>query len=163
MRKHSFNEQAFSERVRNVASCCLGEVIPLERLSNDVFSSMILGDGFGVVPSEGNFVSPSAGVVKDVSASGCDVTIKTDDGLLLIVSVGYSSAKNTLKTECGVCPGDKVTHSTSLWTLDIAECERNGDHITAAVIVTNSVAGPSFNIKYGKLKNIDQTVMTIRL
>ena len=41
--------------VKTVYSCCAGEVIPLERLSNDVFSSMILGDGFGVVPSTGRF------------------------------------------------------------------------------------------------------------
>lgn len=143
--------------VKTVYSCCAGEVIPLERLSNDVFSSMILGDGFGVVPSTGRFTSPAAGTVKDVSESGCDVTIKTDDDMILIVSVGYESAKR-LKTECRVSPGEKVKASSVLW--DIPSGGRD-EKLIAAVIVTNSLTSPSFNIRYGKIKQAETPVMTL--
>lgn len=163
MRVHSKSDQTTAENVRNVSSCCLGEVVPLERLSNDVFSSMILGDGFGVIPTVNRFVSPSEGVVKDVSESGCDVTIKTDDGLLIIVSVGRESSRDPFRTECRVCPGDRVNHSSVLWDIEIMHYKEQGNSIIAAVIVTNSVTSPSFNIRYGKLKNIDQVVMTIKL
>ena len=163
MRTYSKSEKTSSENVRTVSSCCTGEVIPLERLSNDVFSSMILGDGFGVIPSGGRLVSPSAGVVKDVSSSGCDVTIRTDDGLLLIVSVGRQYSGERLMTECRVCPGDRVEHSSVLWELDAEHYIKQGNPVIAAVIVTNGNGTQAFNIKYGKLKNIDQAVMTIRI
>ncbi len=163
MLTYTMSERASSENVRTVSSCCTGEVIPLERLSNDVFSSMILGDGFGVIPSGGHFVSPSAGVVKDVSASGCDVTIKTDDGLLLIVSIGRQKAGEWLMTECRVCPGDRVEHSSVLWELEPEHYIKRGNPVIAVVIVTNSTGSQAFNIKYGKLRNIDQPVMKIKI
>ena len=150
------DSEARNSNVKTVFSCCPGEVIPLERLSNDVFSSMILGDGFGVIPTSGRFTAPAAGTVKDVSESGCDVTLKTDDDIILIVSIGCDPSAERLKAECEVKPGDRVTTSTVLW-----ELERSGKGVTAAVIVTNSLTSPSFNIRYGKIKQAETPVMTI--
>ena len=148
--------------VKTVFSCCAGEVIPLERLSNDVFSSMILGDGFGVIPSSGKFTAPATGTVKDVSESGCDVTIKTADDIILIVSVGYDACDERLKAECKVRPGDHVTTSSVLWNMEPGK-KRSAKSITAAVIVTNSLTSPSFNISYGKISKAETPVMTIML
>lgn len=145
-----------SSNVKTVFSCCAGEVIPLERLSNDVFSSMILGDGFGVRPSSGKFTAPAAGVVKDVSGSGCDVTIKTEDNLIMIVSIGIDSSADKLNVQCQVCPGERVTTSSVLW-----ELADNETDITAAVVVTNCLTSPSFNIRYGRIKQAETPVMTI--
>ena len=153
------DNDALGGNVKTVFSCCAGEVIPLERLSNDVFSSMILGDGFGVIPSSGKFTSPAAGTVKDVSESGCDVTIKTDDDIILIVSIGYDASDERLRAECNVRPGDHVTVSSVLWNIT----QKKKKNITAAVIVTNSLTSPSFNIRYGVIKQADTPVMTILL
>ena len=150
-----------NNNVKTVFSCCAGEVIPLERLSNDVFSSMILGDGFGVLPSSGKFTAPAAGTVKDVSESGCDITIKSDDNMILIVSVGFESSGDRPVTTCKVGIGDKVTPSSVLW--DISAKESSGKALAAAVIVTNCLTSPSFNIRYGKIKQADSPVMTIQM
>ena len=149
--------------IRSISSCCLGEIIPLGRLSNDVFSSMILGEGFGVIPSDNSIVSPVSGVVKDVSANSREVTIKSDEGFVLIVSVGSDllSVDQKLEAVCKVSPGDKVDQQTELWNIDIEGYRMRNVPVIAAVIVTNSNSIPSFNIRYGKIKQRGQTVMTI--
>ena len=77
--------------------------------------------------------------------------------MILIVSVGYESAKR-LKTECRVSPGEKVKASSVLW--DIPSGGRD-EKLIAAVIVTNSLTSPSFNIRYGKIKQAETPVMTL--
>lgn len=158
----SHNEEKVAENIKVISSCCLGEIIPLDRLSNDAFSSMILGDGFGIKPVENCFLSPCAGVIKDVSDNSCEVTVKTDDGFILIVSVGSDSdSQQLLDVKCLVRPGDHVLHDTEIWNIDIDEYKDKGISVVAAVIVTNANNIPSFNISYGKVKKLDQPVMTI--
>jgi phosphotransferase system IIA component len=158
-RNHTAHEQ--NANVKIITSCCLGEAIPLEKLSNDAFSSLILGDGFGVVPNENHFYSPVSGIVKDVSKNNCEVTIKTDDGLILIVSVGLNFSNKWLETECLVSPKENITQGQLIWTIDVEECRRQGNAVSAAVVLTNSDVIPSFNIRYGNIKLLSQPVMTI--
>ncbi|MCD7741804.1 MAG: PTS glucose transporter subunit IIA [Ruminococcus sp.] len=150
-----------NSNVKIITSCCVGEVVPLELLSNDAFSSLILGDGFGVFPSENRFVSPISGVVKDVSDSGLEVTIKSDDGLILIVSVGLSNPIDKLEAECKVQKNERVEVGGLIWEIDIDSYTSDENEVTAAVIVTNSSVMSSFNIRYGKIKQIGDSVMTI--
>lgn len=147
--------------VKIITSCCIGEIIPLEKLSNDVFSSMILGDGFGVVPAENDFFSPVSGIIKDVSANNHEITIKSDDDLIIIVSVEPEHAGADFDICSKVQPGDHVMQGDSLWTIDINFYKESDNIITAAVIVTNSDSLPSFNIRYGRVKTVNQPVMTI--
>ncbi len=165
MRFRNYAEQKDNPNIKSIASCCLGEVIPLDRLSNDAFSSMILGEGFGVIPTDNGIFSPVNGVVKDVSENSREVTIKSDDGFVLIVSVGADlvSMGQKLKAECEVSPGEKVTLDTELWNIDIKDYRRQNVPIVAAVIVTNTGSIPSFNIRFGDIKQRTQSVMTITL
>lgn len=165
MRFRNNSDQKDASNIKSISSCCLGEVIPLERLSNDVFSSMILGDGFGVIPSDNSIMSPVCGVVKDVSKNSREVTIKTNDGFVLIVSVGsdLASVDQKLEVVCKVCPGDKVELTTEIWNIDIEGYRMRNIPVIAAVIVTNSINIPSFNIRYGKIKQHGQTVMTVSI
>lgn len=160
-RNHAVYEQ--QANVKIITSCCIGEVIPLEKLSNDAFSSLILGDGFGVIPSENQFFSPVSGTVKDVSKNSCEVTIKTDDGLILIVSVGLNFSNEQLETQCLVSPKDDISQGQLIWTIDIEESQRQGNAVSAAVVLTNSDVLPSFNIRYGNIKSLNQPVMTITI
>lgn len=156
-RSHTEHEKL--DNVKIITSCCIGEIIPLERLSNDVFSSLILGDGFGVIPSDGEFVSPVEGAVKDVSANAHEITVKTDDNMIIMISVETEPGCPPLNLTAKVAPGDRVSRGTPLWSIDLEKYGEKG--ITAAIIVTNSDSLPSFNIRYGSVKQLDQPVMTI--
>ena len=143
--------------VKLIYSCCAGTVVPLEKLSNDTFSCLVLGDGFGILPSGSQLVSPDNAEVKDVSEDSRDITLKTDDGLILIVSLGASPDGCGFGPECTVKTGDMLKIGDVMWNIP--------EDMTAppvAVVVTNSESLPSFNIIYGYLDEISQPVMIIR-
>jgi phosphotransferase system IIA component len=115
------------------------------------------------MPDEDRFVAPVNGVVKDVSKNNCEITIKTDDGLILIVSVGLNFSDKLLETECLVNPNENINQGDLIWRIDIEKCRRQGSNVSAAVVLTNSEALPSFNIRYGRVKMLNQPVMTITI
>ena len=155
-------EQEESKNLKIITSCCIGEAVPLELLSNDVFSSLILGDGFGVYPSENRIVAPVSGTVKDISENEHEVTIKTDDGIILIVSIGYNSADESFEAHCLLDIGAGLMQGTLIWELD-SEILNSESKLTAAVIVTNISELPTFNIRYGKVSRLDTPIMTISM
>ena len=155
------NHHDDKENLRIIVACCPGEVIPLENLSNDAFSSLILGDGFGVIADKNSFNSPSAGVIKDISDNKHEITIKSDDGFILIVSVGADSDNNNIEADCLVNLADRVGPDTKLWDIDVDYYKEKGIDVIAAVVVTNTAEIPAFNINYGKIKDHCQPVMTI--
>ena len=140
-----------------LTSCALGQIIPLEKLSNDVFSSLILGEGFGVIPSENCFFAPCRAVVKDISEKNRDITLKTDDGLILIVSIAHSEDNDSFSPSCSLKVSDRIDAGTEIWNIEECDIKK----LTAAVIVTNSDLLPSFNIRYAAVKVKEQPVMTI--
>lgn len=153
--QHSVHDKK-TENLRFITSCCLGNVITLEKLSNDAFSSLILGDGFGVIPSANEFVAPVSGEVKDVSANSHEITVKTPDNMLIMVSVEPQEPACELDISALVASGDTITQGQPLWNVVQPAAE-----LMAAVIVTNSDSLPSFNIRYGKVTSFNQPVMTI--
>lgn len=159
---HFFNhaENSKKENVKGISSCCLGEIIPLERLSNDTFSSLILGEGFGVIPEEDIFISPVDGVIKDISGNMQDFTIKTEDGLIIIISVGFSPDGSETPTECFVSVGDEIKSGGKLFSIDLNSFKERGKYVYAAVVVTN-LEIRSYNVNYGRVKSLSQSVLTI--
>lgn len=139
-----------------IGSCCIGEVFPLEKISDEMFPSRFVGEGFCIIPSDNKFVCPARGEVKDVSESGLDVTIKTTDGLLLIVSLGREGGSR-LDAEVCVQRGDIVSSENELWKTDI-----NDGSLVSVTVVTNCY-GKEFDVRYGKVKQLGQTVMTVDL
>ena len=137
-----------------ICSCCSGEVKPLENISDELFPSMFVGDGFCIVPSNNKFVCPVSGEVKDVSENGFDVTIKTSDELIVIVSLGREENK-PIEAEACVQRGDIVSVGNELWKTDI-----NDGTLVCAVVVTNC-NGKEFKINYGSVKQPGQPIMDI--
>ena len=137
-----------------IASCCAGEVISLDRLPDELFPSRFFGDGFCMKPTENTLVCPVSGQVKDVSEQGHDITIKTKEGLLLIVTLG-SRHGGTTDSEVLVRRGDSVSVGSRLWL-----SKTDADELYVLVVVTNC-GDSACNIRYGKFKQSGQTVMSI--
>lgn len=150
-----------NKNVKIITSCSTGEIIPLEQIGDEVFSSLILGEGFGVIPSENIFVSPTDGIVKDVSSDERYVTIKTDGGLILIVSIEISKDDRSGSFKCLTSLGEHVSRETPLW--EVSDESVSDGSVIAAVVVTNIADIPSFNIRYGEVRLLSQPVMTITI
>ena len=139
-----------------IYSCCLGEVKSLDRISEDLFPSLFVGDGFCILPTGNIFVCPVKGVIKDISENGMDITIKTSDGLILIVSLGKEGGK-AIKAEVCVQRGDIVPAGAELWKTD------GIDGSLVCVVVVTNCNGKDFKINYGRVKQLDQPIMKISI
>ncbi len=115
-----------------------GSILDISLVPDQVFSQKILGDGFAVIPSEGNFVSPVSGTVSDVTETKHAYCITSDDGLEVLVHIGIDTVE--LKGK-GFKPlvknGDKVSVGSPVAQVDLKLIEQEGYNTTSMVVVTN--------------------------
>lgn len=116
-----------------------GTVVALDGVPDRVFSSGILGKGFGIVPTEGVVRSPITGTVVTAMKTGHAYGIKSADGVEVLVHIGIDTVRmNGEGFRAVVSQGDCVTAGDILAEFDIAAIERAGFDPTTLVVVTNS-------------------------
>src|SRR4030095_16689918 len=97
-----------------------GQVWPLERIPDPVFAQKMVGDGLSIDPSDAVLVAACDGEVMSLHAAGHAVTLRTAEGLELLMHVGIDTV--TLKGE-GFRPrvkrGDKVKAGAPLIEFDL--------------------------------------------
>jgi glucose-specific phosphotransferase system IIA component len=136
-----------------------GEIIELENVLDDVFSSGIMGDGFGVIPTSKNFYSPVSGKVENAYKTGHAYTIVSDDGLDVLIHIGIDTVELEgeyfdSKISSGEClkKGDIIAYA------DFDKIMEKGFDPVCVVVVTNSDKLHNVDIKYGQCYSGD-TVM----
>lgn len=123
----------------NVAAAASGTYVPLADIPDKVFSSGAMGDGFGIVPDNGEIVSPVEGQLIAVQKSGHAYGIRGDNGIEVLVHVGIDTVKMAGEGfEILVARGDHVKVGQPLAKVDLNAVEQAGFDSTTAVIVTNS-------------------------
>ena len=118
--------------------------MPLEQVTDPVFSSGALGNGVGITP-EGDkrirVVAPAAGTLVTVMDSGHAYGIKTDDGVELLIHVGLDTVE--LKGE-GFSPavalGQRVERGDLLTEVDLATLREAQKDPTTILVVTNTAS-----------------------
>lgn len=86
-----------------------GQVWPLERIPDPVFAQKMVGDGLSIDPTDALLVACCDGEVVSLHAAGHAVTLRTQDGLEVLMHVGLDTVG--LKGEGfrpRVKPGDRV-------------------------------------------------------
>ncbi|MEV7972035.1 beta-glucoside-specific PTS transporter subunit IIABC [Cellulomonas sp. NPDC089187] len=124
-------------KVVEVSAPVNGTVIPLSEVADKVFASGALGKGVGVVPADGQIVSPVSGTVVSVLPHAYGLV--SDDGVEVLVHVGI----NTVELEGkGFTPavqqGAQVLPGTPLVSVDLAAIRAAGLDTTTIVLVTNT-------------------------
>ena len=119
-------------------SPCNGDFVPIEEVSDPVFSQKMMGDGFGVDPSDGKIYSPGKGKVVSVFPTKHAVGVELDNGIEVLVHIGIDTVE--LKGdpfETVVEEGDLVEPGTLLSTVDLDKLAAAGKETTVIVILTN--------------------------
>lgn len=137
-------DAADAEPTTALGSPLAGQAVPLERVTDPVFSSGALGNGVGITP-EGNerirVVAPAAGTLVTVMDSGHAYGIKTDDGVELLIHVGLDTVE--LKGE-GFSPavalGQRVERGDLLTEVDLATLREAQKDPTTILVVTNTAS-----------------------
>ena len=137
----------FFKKEKYLATVANGDIIELSKVPDQVFSQKILGDGFAVIPRDGNFYSPASGTVTDVTGTLHAYCITSDDGLEILVHIGLDTVE--LKGK-GFSPlvkkGDRIEKGAALAHADLGVLRNSGYNTTTMVVITNSEKLNSFNI-----------------
>lgn len=70
-----------------------GQIIPLEKVNDDVFSRKIMGDGIAIIPSQGVLRAPADGTIVNIFESGHALSLLTDAGVELIFHIGIDTIR----------------------------------------------------------------------
>ncbi|MFT3834226.1 MAG: glucose PTS transporter subunit IIA [Micropruina sp.] len=124
---------------RTVAAPVAGQLVALTEVNDKVFASKALGDGVGIVPSDGHVTAPVAGVLMTVPESGHAFGIKTDDGVEVLVHVGIDTVQLEGKGfHLDVAKDQRVEVGDLMATVDLDAVKAAGYDTTTMVVVINT-------------------------
>ena len=116
-----------------------GTVIPLSEVPDAVFSSEMLGKGFGVEPSEGKAYAPVDGEVTTVFDTKHAIGLMSKHGVEVLIHIGMDTVKlNGKGFDVKVKTGDQVKAGDLLAEFDMDLIKGEGYPVTTAVVVTNT-------------------------
>ena len=115
-----------------------GTYLPLAKVSDPAFASKSMGDGFAIVP-EGNILyAPVSGSVAGTFPTGHALTLKSDNGLEILIHVGIDTVElNGQGFETITQQGQKVTAGDPLLRFDPVAIRKAGYDPTIMIIVMN--------------------------
>lgn len=115
-----------------------GVVIPMEEVSDPVFSQKMMGDGFGVEPDNGQIYSPVVGKVVSIFPTQHALGLELDNGIEVLVHIGVDTVElDGGPFEIHVKEGDKVTKDTLIATVDLDGIKEAGKEDTVIIVFTN--------------------------
>ena len=124
---------------RTVGAPVAGTVVPLAEVNDKVFASKALGDGVGIVPSDGHVTAPVAGTLVTVADTGHAFGIKTDDGVEVLLHVGIDTVQMEGKGfNLDVAKDQRVEAGDLMATVDLEAIKAAGYDTTTIVVVINT-------------------------
>ncbi|MCK3657356.1 PTS beta-glucoside transporter subunit EIIBCA [Pasteurellaceae bacterium Pebbles2] len=130
-----------------------GQVIALENVNDQVFSSGVMGNGLAIKPTEGVAYAPADGEIEIVHETGHAYGLKTANGTEILIHIGIDTVKmNGDGFEKLVQMGDKVKAGTPLAKFDLTKIAAAGFDETTVMIITNSdELGAMTNLAEGQI------------
>lgn len=140
----------FKKKAANeIATPIEGEVILLDQVSDPVFSSKAMGDGFAVRPVNNKVFSPVRGKVVSIFPTKHAIGLTDDEGNEVLLHIGIDTVSlagagfNVLVAE-----GETVDFETQLVEVDFDYLQQQEKETTTMVIFTN-LADRTLEIKTG--------------
>ncbi len=116
-----------------------GVLVPIEHVPDPVFAQKIVGDGISIDPLADTLVSPVDGEVVDVQPSGHAVTVRSPEGLEILMHIGLDTVKMQGEGfEPLVREGQQVTVGQPLVRFDLDRIAAAAKSLLTQVVVTNS-------------------------
>ncbi len=116
-----------------------GEVISIEAIEDDVFSTRVLGEGVGIKPMSGKLYAPCDGVVASVFETMHAINILSNEGCEVLLHIGIDTVKLKGKYfESHVSQGDSVKKGQLLISFDMESIRKEGFRLTTAMVVCNT-------------------------
>lgn len=122
-----------------VSSPVKGEVVALETVRDEVFSSGAMGKGIAIMPTEGVVYAPFDGEVVTVYQSKHAIGLRSHSGVEVLIHVGLDTVQlGGQHFESFVTDGQQVTEGDVLVKFDLEAIAQAGYDTITPVIVTNT-------------------------
>lgn len=123
-----------------IASPLKGQVIKLEDVKDEAFSSGMLGLGAAIMPEEGVLYAPVDGTISALFPTGHAIGMTTEFGVELLMHVGMDTVQLEGKGfKPLVAVGDSVKQGQKLLEFDRKLIQEAGYSLITPVLVANSV------------------------
>ncbi|WP_201307725.1 glucose PTS transporter subunit IIA [Companilactobacillus farciminis] len=148
----------------NIVAPVTGTVIPIQEVSDEVFSKKLMGDGLGINPTEGKIVSPIKGEVVLVAQTKHAIGIKNENGVELLIHLGIDTVElNGKPFEINIKEGDQVEVGQYLGSMNLDMIKEAGKENTVIVAITNSaniLKSIDFNLGHIEVNN-DMAILNL--
>ena len=115
-----------------------GQLVALEDVPDEAFSTGILGKGIAINPTEGRVVAPSDATVVTLFPTCHAIGLITDHGTELLIHIGMDTVKLDGKYFVpAVQQGEHVKAGQTLITFDLEKIHDAGYSMITPVLVTN--------------------------
>ncbi len=138
-----------------------GRIADLSSVSDETFSSRVLGDGIAVIPSEGMVYAPINGTVTSLFPTNHAIGIASADGLEVLIHIGLDTVQlNGSNFEAFVKQGQEVRQGDKLIRFELDELKKTYDMITPVLILDKDRI-LSFDKKAGDYVSFGERIMTV--
>lgn len=122
-----------------IQSPLTGEIIPIQQVNDEVFSTEAIGKGVAIIPTEGKVYAPVTGEITSLFHSKHAIGLTSDQNTEVLIHVGLDTVKLDGKYfKAHVEQDDHVEKGQLLLEFDIEAIQKAGFDITTPVIITNS-------------------------
>lgn len=141
-----------------------GVLVPLETVPDPVFSQKMVGDGIAIDPTSEVLLAPVAGTVVQMHPAGHAVTVRSEEGLEILVHIGIDTVK--LKGE-GFEPlvevGQTVELGENLIKFSADLLAQKAKSLLSMIIFTNEERIASLSFNRGLVKAQADEIVSLKL
>lgn len=122
-----------------IAAPLTGTVVALSDVQDPVFSSLALGKGIAIEPTNGEVVSPVNGTVTTIFPTGHAIGLTSENGAEILIHVGMDTVQlNGKGFTQHVSAGEKVVAGQKLVSVDLETVKAEGYLTVTPIVVTNT-------------------------
>lgn len=122
-----------------IGSPLTGKLVPLSEVPDKTFADGIVGQGVGIIPSEGVVKAPFQGIVSAITDSRHAIGLTSDEGVELLIHIGIDTVNlGGDGFELLVKEGQKVKKGDSLLLFDMEKIKNAGFDLISPVLITNT-------------------------
>ncbi|MEG0277088.1 MAG: beta-glucoside-specific PTS transporter subunit IIABC [Coprobacillus sp.] len=133
------NKVSLNNNIKTLTSPMSGQLISLDKVNDETFSSEVMGKGIAIIPSDGKVYAPANGKITATFETKHAIGMITDDGIEVLIHVGIDAMQLEGKYfNEKVKKGDKVLQGQLLLEFDLDKMKEAHIDPTTMVVITNS-------------------------
>ncbi|MDR0921879.1 MAG: PTS glucose transporter subunit IIA [Lactobacillales bacterium] len=146
----------------SVGAIVSGKIIPMTEVRDEVFSQKMLGDGFAVLPVNGEIVAPMDGTIVSIFPTKHALTMKTTEGLELILHLGIDTVSlNGEPFEMLIHENEEVSKGQPIAQVDLSILEKHALKNEMIVVFTNLLETDKLQIIKNNASNKGEEVVDL--